>query len=81
MNSFFISKVKLLRDSIPATEKDPLKKLKEIMTNRQCSFTLRTVFPSEVEEIIAGLKNSKSTGTDFLDTWIIKLVAKLNNAK
>ena len=76
MNNFFISKVRLLRDRIPATEEDPLHKLREVMQNRQCSFSLRPVSPIEVEKIITGLKNSKSTGTDYIDTWIIKLVAK-----
>lgn len=31
--------------------------------------------PEEVSEIIAGLKNTKSTGMDFIDTWVVKLVA------
>ena len=36
---------------------------------------MQPVSPEEVKKIIAGLKNSKSTGTDFIETWIIKLVA------
>ena len=76
MNNFFITKVNLLRDRIPATEADPLVKLREIMQDRQCSFSLRPVTPQEVEKLIASLKNSKSTGVDYIDTWVIKLVAK-----
>ena len=76
MNRFFISKVQSLRDRIPATQDDSLKKLKEVMRNRDCSFSLHPISPDEVERIIAGLKNSKSTGTDFIDTWVIKLIAR-----
>jgi hypothetical protein len=76
MNNFFITKIRLLRISILPTDEDPLFKLREVMRNRQCSFSLRPVTPSEVEKIIKGLKNSKSTGTDYIGTWTIKLVAR-----
>ena len=76
MNNFFISKVGLLRNSIPDTEEDPLQKLRDVMKNRKCVFALHSVTPSDVEKLIAGLKNSKSTGTDYIDTFIIKLVAR-----
>ena len=46
------------------------------MRDRKCSFRFRAVPPSEVSEIIASLKNSKSTGMDYIDTWIVKLVAE-----
>ena len=46
------------------------------MQGRQCSFSLRSVKPEEVSKIISGLKNSKSAGTDFINTWVIKLVAR-----
>ena len=36
----------------------------------------RPVTPDEVTEIIAGLKNTKSTGMDFIDTWVVKLIAR-----
>ena len=76
MNSFFINKVRLLREKIPEARHDPLNKLRESMKNRSCSFSIHPVFPSDVEEIIKDLKNSKSTGVDYIDTWVIKLVAK-----
>ena len=76
MNNFFINKVRLLRGKIPVAGEDPLHKLRESMKNRSCSFSIRPVSPSEVEKVIRNLKNSKSTGTDFIDTWVIKLVAK-----
>ena len=75
MNSFFINKVKLLRERISTTEDDPMLKLREMMQNRKCSFSLRPVSPEEVLKIISNLKNSKSTGTDFIDTWTVKLIA------
>ena len=42
----------------------------------QCTFGLRPVTPDEVSKIIQNLKNSKSTGTDFINTWTVKLVSK-----
>ena len=75
MNNYFIDKVAQLRGRIPNDEADPLAKLREVLQDRHCSFTLRPVTPDEVTEIIAGLKNTKSTGMDFIDTWVVKLIA------
>ena len=75
MNSFFLSKVSGLRDKIPQSSADPLSKLRESMSDRQCSFSFGPVDPSNVMKIMKSLKNSKSTGTDNIDTYIIKLVA------
>ena len=75
MNSFFIEKVSRLRQNIPASNADPLSKLRESMKDRQCSFSFRSVHPDEVQKVISSLKNSKSTGTDTIDTWAIKLAA------
>ena len=75
MNSFFIDKVTRLRNGIPESNTDPSAKLKESMSDRQCSFALKTVDPEEVLKVLKSLKNSKSTGTDNIDTWVIKLVA------
>ena len=76
MNNFFITKVRQLRSRIPATETDPLDKLRQVLRNRQCTFDLSPVTEDEVLKIISKLKNSKSTGTDFISTWIIKLVSR-----
>ena len=76
MNSFFISKVELLRNRIPQTNLDPVQKLSEAMQSRQCVFNFRPVTPTEVRKIITELKNTKSTGTDDIDTWSIKLVVR-----
>ena len=75
MNSFFVTKVNLLQEQIPQAVTDPLAKLREVMQHRRCTFSLRSVSPDDVSKTIAGLKNSKSTGIDFIDTWVIKLVA------
>jgi hypothetical protein len=75
MNKFFIDKVQQLRQQIPDFNTDPLTKLQESMTGRQCTMKLKSVHPDDVMKIIRDLKNSKSTGTDDIDTKIIKLVA------
>ena len=37
-------------------------------------FSLEAVTPTEIEKIIRSLKNSKASGIDELDTYILKLV-------
>ena len=76
MNSFFLGKVAGLRENIPDSVTDPMSKLRESMRSRQCSFSLSTVGPDEVLKVIKNLKNSKSTGTDNIDTYVIKLVSQ-----
>ena len=46
------------------------------MSERECQFALQPVTPDEVLDIVKRLKNSKSTGLDNIDTYILKLVAK-----
>ena len=43
------------------------------MKNRDCCFSLEPVHPDEVMAIIKNLKNSKSTGLDNIDSYVIKL--------
>ena len=45
------------------------------MSQRICSLEFKAVDPDDVLEIIKHLKNSKSSGLDELDTYIVKLVA------
>ena len=75
MNTFFLDKVTRLRSNIPRSNTDPLSKLREYMEGRDSTMQFRPVKPKEVLDIIKGLKNSKSTGVDFIDTAVIKLVA------
>ena len=75
MNAFFLGKVAGRREGIPESNTDPMVNFREPMRDRQCSFSLGAVYPDDVLKIIKALKNSKSTGTDNIDTFIIKLVA------
>ena len=70
-----MAKLVQLIERIPASESDPLDTLKKGYRHRQSSFSLSPVSPEEVKKIIAVLKNTKSTGMDYIDTWVIKLVA------
>ena len=75
MNRFFIDKVNRLRAGIPPSNMDPLATTREVMHERECVFSMKPVSPDQVMDIIKHLKNSKSTGMDTIDTYIIKLVA------
>ena len=46
------------------------------MKNRSSVFSLSCVHPDTVRKIILGLKNSKASGVDNVDTYIIKLVVE-----
>ena len=74
MNKFFIDKVKKIRESITKHQNDPLFTLKKLMRNRNSQFSLQYVYPDTVNKIISSLKNSKSCGMDYIDTYTIKLI-------
>ena len=74
MNQYFIGKVRNLRNNIPSSRSDPVGKLKILLKNRKCSFSLKTVSPETVSKILTNLRNAKSVGLDQIDTNIIKLV-------
>ena len=73
MNRYFINKIEHLRQNLEETEDDPLSNLRQLMTNRSCSFKLQPMHPDMVEKLICNLKNSGSVGLDYIDTSIIKL--------
>ena len=77
MNRFFINKIKQLRHRIPVANSDPLKYLREAMSDRTCKFRLKPLALEEVLKLIKGLKNSSATGVDFIDTRTIKLGAEV----
>lgn len=56
MNRFFLDKIQRLRNNIPLPTSDPLKKLKEAMQGRECSFKIKPVQEDDVLNIIKGLK-------------------------
>ena len=70
-NQLFIDKVRLIRENMPAPVSDPLNKLRLLMSNRSCSFSLHTVHPDEVAKLITDLKNTNYVGLELIDTKII----------
>ena len=59
---------------MPAQKKDPLDTLRKRMQGRTQTFTPAPVTPDQIEKIISSLKNSKASGVDMVDTYILKLV-------
>ena len=72
-NEYFVNKVKLIQENLPPSISDPLSCLKQLMRNHSSTFQLKCVHPEIVENIVKGLKNSKSAGMDNIDTQILKL--------
>ena len=72
INEYFISKVSTIIRNLPHSEADPLKTL-HLLENDGKTFTLK---PDQIEKILLGLKNSNTSGVDFIDTGVIKLVSE-----
>ena len=73
-NTYYINKVRDIRLNMPRQKKDPLLTVSRIMSSRNISFSVTAVLPDEVDKTIRNLKNSKASGLDNLDTYILKLV-------
>jgi hypothetical protein len=72
-NKYYIDKVHTIRNDLQGHNKDPLDLLKNKLEGNQATFCTQAVSPDKVEKIISQLKNSKSSGLDNLDTYILKL--------
>ena len=53
-----------------------MKTLKKNLEGNQACFSTRAVTPEEVDRVIRNLKNSKASGLDYLDTYILKITRK-----
>ena len=74
MNKFFIEKIKTIQTGmLQIIGTDPLATLKALMKNRSCVFKMKAVHPDTVDKIISTMKNSKASGLDNIDTYILKL--------
>ena len=73
MNSFFVQKVKTIQNNLSPPKFDPISTVRKLMQNNNCQFNLQAVHPDDILKIISSLKNSKSSGVDYIDTSIIKL--------
>ena len=75
-NQYYINKVSTIRKNFKEQDRDPLKILKKNLEGNQASFSTRAVTPEEVDKVIRNLKNSKASGLDNLDTYILKITRK-----
>ena len=73
MNQYYVSKVQKIRASLPSIG-DPLYTLRRLVARRTSEFSFSAVHPDEVNKIILSLKNTRSSGIDKLETYVIKLV-------
>ena len=73
-NKYYIDKVQTIRNNLQGHNKDPLEVLKNTLAGNQATFSSQAISPDQVDKIISHLKNSKSSGLDNLDTYILKLI-------
>ena len=76
MNSYYIAKVTDIRAALPPPSIDPLGPLKRMMNGCPTEFHLNPVHPDTVSKIIQEMKNSRSSGVDHIDSFILKLIRK-----
>ena len=73
-NRYYIDKVHDIRNNLQSqNNKNPLDLLQQKLGGNQASFSTKPVTPEEVMKIISQLRNSKASGLDNLDTYILKL--------
>ena len=76
-NTYYIDKVKTIRSSMQDQDRDPLEVLKLRLMGNQARFTSQPITPDQVDKIIKDLSNSKASGIDNVDTYILKLTRKI----
>ena len=74
MNNFFVSKISRISQNLPPPSDNPLRTLQKIMGGCTARFSLTGIHPDTVRKIICGLKNSKASGVDDIDTYVLKLM-------
>ena len=72
MNEFFISKVETIRAGMTIVAFN-LGKVHDIMMNKNCKMKLNHVTVLKVKKVLKSLSNSRSTGSDELDNYSVKL--------
>ena len=73
MNSYFVSKINNIVNSLPQSNQNSSSFLHKLMRNRICEFSLKSVHPDTIDKIISNMKNVKSCGLDEIDSSVIKL--------
>ena len=72
-NEYYIRKVHTIRNGLKIVDRDPLDTIRSLLEGNEASFSTQAVTPDQVDKIISKLKNSKSSGLDNIDTYILKL--------
>ena len=76
LNEFFIGKIKSLRDNFQDQEVN-LEGCKRAMHSKRCSLSLSFTSVFQVEKVLRKLKSSKAVAIDGLDTYSLKMSAKI----
>ena len=72
-NNYYIEKVKCIRRNMEDKGRDPLEVLRRRLVGNSATFSCNPIGPDQVDKIIRNLKNSKASGIDYIDTYILKI--------
>ena len=72
-NNYYIEKVRTIRRNMQDKGRDPLEVLRMRLVGNSTTFSWKPISPDQVDRIIRELKNSKASGIDNIDTYILKI--------
>ena len=72
-NKYYIEKVQKIRRDLQGQHQDPLQVLRNRLAKNEATFSFQA---EQVDKFISNLKNSKASGMDNLDTYLLKLTKK-----
>ena len=72
-----MDKAHTIRNNLNGHNRDHLEITRRKLEGNQATFSTQDISPDQVDKIIGQLKNSKSSGLDNLDTYILKLTKKV----
>ena len=76
MNEFFLNKVQTIREGMTSVAFN-LSKVHDIMLNKKCKMKLKHASLQTVKKVLKSLSNSRSTGIDELDNFLVNLLQSL----
>ena len=80
LNDYFLEKTKLIREQMPISQEDPIKRVEEMFKERTenlKTFKLKPISRSKLREILKKVKGGKAAGHHNIDGFSLKCAAPL----